>query len=264
MEKKGGKIVPFKGRRRGLKVSRFLILLGFIILLLGPLLYYVPIFTLQRIEIEGNVRLTADDIVRLTALEPGSNLFRLKLWQLREWLLASPWIKEATIKRILPDGLSIVVKERTPYFLVPYYTSFLLVAADGTILCPVSGDIEDIMLPILTGLELEDPALPGQSLHCPELDELVAVLEEFPEDFKGMLAELHLSEGGELVFYTGEGVQILFGQAVDSAQKLALIQETLRELDGSLAVINVRRGDRVHVIFKGGLHRDGPASNHGQ
>ena len=72
MEKKGGKIVPFKGRRRGLKVSRFLILLGFIILLLGPLLYYVPIFTLQRIEIEGNVRLTADDIVRLTALEPAA------------------------------------------------------------------------------------------------------------------------------------------------------------------------------------------------
>jgi len=261
VDRKGGKIIPFKGRRRGLKGARFFIYLGFLLLSLGPLLYYVPIFTLQRIEIEGNVRLTAEDVLRLTALEPGTNLFRIKSWQLREWLLASPWVKEVTVRRELPDALVIVLEERTPSFLVPYYTSFLQVAADGIILGPVSDTIEDFKLPILTGLEIKDPALPGQSLHCQQLADLVAVLEYFPADLREMLAEIHLSGNGELVFYTGEGVQILFGQAEDSAQKVALLRETLRELDGSLAVINVRRGDRVHVLFKGDLPKDGALSS---
>lgn len=253
MGREGGEIVPFKPRRRGLRVCRFLVFLGLIILLLGTLVYHVPVFTLQEIKIEGNMRLRDEDVLRLTELETGTNLFRIKLWQLREWLLASPWVKEVSIRRLLPDGLSIVVEERTPSFLVPYYTSFLLVAADGTILCPAPANIEGIMLPILTGLDIKDPALPGQSLHCQALDGLVAVLESFPEDFREMIAEIHLSGDGGLVFYTGEGVQILFGQAADTAQKVALIQETLRELDGSLAVINVRSGDKVHVLLKSGL-----------
>ena len=71
----------------------------------------------------GNASLSTEDVIRLSTLEVGTNLFRLRTGQLREWLKVSLG-KEVSIRRVLPDKLSIEIEERVPYFLVPYYTSF--------------------------------------------------------------------------------------------------------------------------------------------
>ncbi|NLP17817.1 MAG: FtsQ-type POTRA domain-containing protein [Firmicutes bacterium] len=250
MAKKGGEVIPFKPRRRGPVVLRWLLTVGILTLLVGISLLHIPIFTLREIEVVGNASLSTEDVIRLSTLEVGTNLFRLRTGQLREWLKVSPWVKEVSIRRVLPDKLSIEIEERVPYFLVPYYTSFLEVAADGTILCPASADLKDVPLPILTGLKIEDPVLPGQSLHCREWDSLISVMEGIPSDFPLVIVEVHLSRDKELVFYTSEGIQILFGQAVDIAQKIALIHNTCQEIDDPLQTINVRSGERVHVLLK--------------
>lgn len=250
MAKKGGEVLPFKPPRRSPVVLRWILVVVILSLLVGILLFHVPVFTLQKIEIVGHERLSTGDVIRLSTLEVGTNLFHLKTRQLREWIKISPWVKEVSIRRVLPDKLSIELEERVPYFLVPYYTSFLLVAADGTILSPVPGDIQDISLPILTGLKVEDPVLPGQSLYCGEWDSLIRVMEGIPSDLPVVIVEVHLSQDKELVFYTGEGTQIFFGQAIDIAPKMALIRSTCLEIDSPLQTINVRSGEKVHVLPK--------------
>ena len=250
MGKKGGEVIPFKPRRRGSVLLRWLFTAGILTLLTSVLLIQFPLFTLEEIEVVGNKRISTEDVISLAALEIGTNLFHFKTRQLEEWIKVSPWIKAVSIRRVLPDKLSIEIQERTPYFLVPYYTSFLLAAADGKILCPAPADFRDATLPILTGLQIEDPVLPGQSLYCQGWESIISVMESIPLDFPQAIAEVHLSKDKEIVLYTSEGIQILFGQAVDIPRKIALIQNTFLEIDSPVQTINVRSGERVHVSLK--------------
>jgi cell division protein FtsQ len=229
---------------------RYFLLVGILALLVGIFLQYVPIFTLREIYVFGNTKLQDEDVIRLSALEIGSNLFSLKIRQPRECIKVSPWVKEVSLKKAWPDKLYIEVQERTPYFLVPYYTTFLLAAEDGTILCPAPDRLDNIPLPILTGVQIEDPVLPGQTLHCLVWDNLIDVVKGFPPDFPEKIVEVHLSPDQELVLYTAGGIQILFGQAVDITRKITLIGETCREIDSPIETINVRGGERVHVSLK--------------
>lgn len=248
--RKGGEVIPLKPRRRRPKLWPWLLFLGIFILLVGVLLLYIPVFTLQEIRVVGNEKLTKDDLICLSSLEMGTNLLHIKTQQLKEWIKVSPWVKEVSVRKIFPDKLSLEIRERTPYFLLPYYTSFLFVAEDGTILGPAPGDLREVTLPILTGIKIEDPALPGQSLYCQGWDSLIDVLESIPSDFPLVIVEVNLSGDKELVLYTSEGIQILLGQAVDVSRKLALIEGVCREVNGPLQTINVRNGKRAHVALK--------------
>lgn len=251
MGRKSGKVVPFRPRQRRFKIIKFLFVFTALVLAVYMILLCYPVFTIRVIEVTGNERLSHEDIMRLAALEPGSNILHLKPRQVEEWIRTSPWVKEATVKRLLTGTVIIQVKERTPAFLVPYYTSFLLLAGDGVILGPAPHDlIKDIELPVLTGLELTDPVTSGESVGDQRLDNLVRAMASFPSPFWQEVAEFHLTPDGEVVIYTKDGVQILFGQASHVPEKIQLIERTCQEVLDPIETINVRSGKRVHVRLR--------------
>jgi cell division protein FtsQ len=253
--KKGGELIPFERKppnRRG-KLGflwRFFLPAVSVILICALLLFYLPIFNINEIVYSGNQRLKMGDLSYLTEEKLGENIFRIRPQQIEKWVKMIPWVKDAKVQRVLPDQLHIEIVERKPAFLVPYYTTFLLASSDGVILGSSTADIGHD-LPIITGLKISDPAPPGSLIDDPKVDKLLGVWGQLPATFLQKVAEIHLQDGGDVVFYFIDGLEIVFGQVEAISEKLELIHKVLEEAEGTVKSINVWSGKRAHVNLKG-------------
>ncbi len=76
-------------------------------------------FKVKSIEVRGNKLYASEDIIRASGITESDNLFAVKTSDLQNTLsLAFPYIKTATVSRILPTTLVITVTEDSPC----YYT----------------------------------------------------------------------------------------------------------------------------------------------
>jgi cell division protein FtsQ len=105
-----------------------------------------------RILVDGASR-TSPDAVR-TALKPffGRNLLELSLSEVANTAQHDPWVKEASVKRILPGTLRVSVKERTPGALAVLH-GLVFVVDDGGFVMGPAGPGLSFDLPLLTGLD---------------------------------------------------------------------------------------------------------------
>jgi cell division protein FtsQ len=109
-----------------------------------------PAFAIHAIEIRGNQRAAADELVRMSGLSIGENIFTSDVDGAQSALLGEPWVKSVEVHRRLPDALVIRVAEREPALLVDLGKLYFA-DADGTLFKRATeGDALD--LPIVTGL----------------------------------------------------------------------------------------------------------------
>lgn len=86
-----------------------------------------PFFALEYVEVSGNSRMNYNEVLTAGRIGLGSNCLGLNMKEVEAGLLASPWIKDATVKRVLPNKLVITITEREVAFWVMkdgllYYT----------------------------------------------------------------------------------------------------------------------------------------------
>lgn len=134
-----------------------------------------PLFTLRRLDFVSDGRMSPDLIRDYARVRAGQNLFDVDLREIRAALAAVPLVKDATVARRLPDGLTIRVTERTPLARVTMPGTGLTLAVDreGHVLGPGSASPA---LPAIGGLA--EPGLrPGMRLSDPKAAEALALLD---------------------------------------------------------------------------------------
>ena len=70
--------------------------------------------TVTRITVSGNARLSRGEVLSLVDGLQGRNMLLVSLEDWRQKLLASPWVGEATIRRVLPGTVDVLISERQP------------------------------------------------------------------------------------------------------------------------------------------------------
>ena len=93
--------------RPGCAVSVLLVILSAVVLFL------TPVFNINKIEVEGNVTLTDEEIIRVAGLEKGTNLFRANTDKAKQNLTEVTLVENVRIDRVLPDTIRITVTEGT-------------------------------------------------------------------------------------------------------------------------------------------------------
>jgi cell division protein FtsQ len=109
-----------------------------------------PYFNISDIAIEGNVNFKRDDLISLCGVRIGQNIFSVMTEDVYTRLTSNPWIKNATIKKEMPDRLHIKINERNPAALLMSQGIYLM-SGDGVVLMEVSHD-SDLHVFIETGL----------------------------------------------------------------------------------------------------------------
>lgn len=104
-----------KKKRRKKKAKLLFFTLLFVLFLLSlAILSMTVFFNAETIEVEGNTRYSADEILEIGGLKIGQNLFRLDKFEVIDQMKTLPYIKDVTIRRKLPNTLKIDIIENQP------------------------------------------------------------------------------------------------------------------------------------------------------
>ncbi|HEX4824644.1 MAG TPA: FtsQ-type POTRA domain-containing protein [Candidatus Polarisedimenticolaceae bacterium] len=108
--------------------------------------------SVKTIDVEGVLHTNADSVRAVLRPYVGRNLVELDLDEVAKAATKDPWVKEATVKRVLPGVLRVSVTERTPGALALLRGMVYVVDDGGFVMGPVGPDFP-YDLPLLTGLD---------------------------------------------------------------------------------------------------------------
>ena len=117
------------------------------------LFFSTSYFELKTIEVAGNLTLTDQEIINISGVSPGLNVFKLNKEAVMERLESNPVIKNVSVELQGLYTLKIELSEREPIMYAKVGTTFYEIAEDGIIIDTRSLGNRD--LPIITGLNLQ-------------------------------------------------------------------------------------------------------------
>ena len=136
------------------KNKRSILILGIFIISIGLfVLLKAEIFNIVEVNVENNKILSKEDILDESNLL-GDNIFLVKLNELEDKILLNPYIEEVSIRRRIPNKISVIVNERVAsYKIIENNKSYIL--NDDLVIMEKREDLDGIVLPILEGVDIE-------------------------------------------------------------------------------------------------------------
>ena len=144
---------PKSGRGR---VGKIIFVLLITAVLIGGIQWYShnsPQFNIKEIKVTNNHAYSPEEIIDLSDLETGGNIFSLNPDLVRNRLLLNTDFRDAYIRRIFPDTIRIDVREREPRARVQFGTLYTI-DDFGMVLGPRKKE-SGLKLPIIRGLRVK-------------------------------------------------------------------------------------------------------------
>jgi cell division septal protein FtsQ len=254
-----------RGRLRGraLRLARRLgawLLVGLLAVALGGALaaggrwfLTAPLFAVERVEVGGHSRLSADEVVAASGLVPGQNLFRLDARRAVAGVEALQLVRRAELIRAFPNRVTLQVEERRPFILVHsaghnWAGGLHWVDEQGV---PLGPEPRAVVLdaPLVSGVALDDIAAPGR----PPSDRvaagvaLIRTLMRARSPFLREISEVDVSRSEGPVLYMVDGLEVRLGSEDwdDRLGRLVGVLAQLRASGGSATSIDLRFRDQV-------------------
>ena len=165
---------PPRGKRR----KKYFFLNIIVLVLVLACLYLVgtsSIFDVKEFVVEGDGHFTTAQIIDMSGIKKGENIFTVRVSNAEERLENDPYIKSAEVKWDLPDAITITLVERTEDILIESGDDVFVLNFDGTILL---AEGSGRMMPRIVGLTPKDPKA-GKPLNVNEADLLKPCLDFF-------------------------------------------------------------------------------------
>jgi hypothetical protein len=114
------------------------------------------VFNVKEIEIKGLGRASQQDILKLSELKPGDNIFAPNLFATEKKIKSHPWVHSVCVKRRLPSCISITIVEQEPLAIVKIENlADILINKKGRPFKEYNPQTDQLNhLPVITGLDL--------------------------------------------------------------------------------------------------------------
>ena len=116
------------------------------------LVLHASVLEVRRISVHGNVRLSSGEVAAIVDGLRGANILTADLNAYRRRVLASPWVADAALRRVLPGTVEVFVSERRPIGLCRLGATLYLVDPQGTLIDEFGPQYSEFDLPIIDGL----------------------------------------------------------------------------------------------------------------
>lgn len=95
----------------------------------------VVFFRVNSVEVSGNVRYTAEEIIEASGIETGDNLIALSRSRVSAAICTKlPYVENVSVRKVLPDGVALRVSERVAAASVESAEGRWLISAQGKLL----------------------------------------------------------------------------------------------------------------------------------
>lgn len=139
-------------RRKKKKIKKLFMLFIMLVSICVTLCLKIPYFNIINIQVTGNKNISIKDIIALSNIKVGNNIFYVYLKESEDSILSNPYISSVTITRKLPSTIVISVKEREATFYNTKDNKYLVIDKDGVVL-QKRDDIKDMKLIKLDGID---------------------------------------------------------------------------------------------------------------
>ena len=165
-----------KKKKKRRKIFRIIKALMIIFILIGGIAYFLlsPIFNITNIKVDGNEKISSEEIISLSQLKKGENIFKINKQETREKIKQNAYIDTVEIKRTLPDMLTIAVTERTATYQINFANLYMLINNQGYMLEATEMNKH---MPVIVGIATsEEDIKAGNRLCVDDLEKLEDVL----------------------------------------------------------------------------------------
>lgn len=191
-------------------------------------LFHSELFNIQEVVIEGNDYLKNQIIYQASGINIGDNIFLLNSKELIHHLTAEPWINEAEIKKIFPDKVKIIIRERKAIAIVSIGEESIKSSKDGMILCFLEHEKENTShLPLINGLNIEHLKI-GEKIVEPNYRLALEIMHCIDVLLPRMFYEVKILDSNDfLVCSKDKTVKVRVNNAEEIINKENLIREAL-------------------------------------
>lgn len=244
-KKVNNKVLMQKKKRR-LKILKWTSL---IILLAGSIAFILlsSLFNIKEITVSGNNRIEAKDIVSLSGIQTGENMFRFLKIKAKEKIKQNPYIEEVSIRRKIDGIIQIKVIEREPTYMLSAEEKFVYINNQGYML---EESTEKLDKPVITGYETTD-VKPGNRLDVKDLEKLGIAIQIMKaaesKDLKDKITGIDITDSNDfLLKIDSENKIIHFGNSNNINEKFLRISAVLKNTEGQKGEIFVNNIEKVY------------------
>ena len=208
------------------------------------------VLVVNRIIVRGNERLSDGEVLGVLNGLRGESLVWTDLDRWRRRLLASPWVRDAALRRSLPSTVEVVVSERRPIGIGRVNGEMYLVDERGVIIDQYGPQYADLDLPIVDGLS----ASPHTGSMTDEMRaelaaRVIAAVKGAPEIAR-RLSQIDVADPHNAsVILSGDHAVIQLGEDhfLPRLQSYLDLAEALRERVADIDSVDLRFDDRIYV-----------------
>ena len=166
-------------------------------------------FIVRNISVEGNSALSAEEVIISSTIYEGQQLFAFKSSALEEKIKSDlAFVKDVSVRRVLPDSIRITVTEREPSLLIKTGGEYALVDPEGRIIS--KSEAPDarkcIVVSGLSGIEISEGAdfEFGRNSQTQTVFELMRFFEH--NKISDRISEIHIGKDSYYVYTKNSNV----------------------------------------------------------
>ena len=214
-------------------------------------------FRVEDVLVEGNLQYEAQEIVTVSGLKKGDNMFFIQKKAITEHLFRElPYISNVSVTRHFPSSVTLKVEESAPAAILHTESGIAVIGANGRVMDVLDALPEELFAAEITGVAVKPPSL-GKPLsplteedgaHVEELIALLSALER-----EGLLEEsrriaMDSEDYIELTYLERFSVRIPWGSDYDyKVRSLLGVLDYLE--DNETGTIDMTRADgEVHFL----------------
>lgn len=193
-------------------------------------------FRVEEILVVGRSETTQKELLAAVRLVRGAPILAFDLQAAKKRLEALPWVKTASVGRMLPDTVMLNVEERRPLALWQHKGVFALIDTDGEVIMKENLDRFSDLLVVVGG---------DAPLHAAKLLEVLATEPELMDRVKAAVRV-----GGRrwnLRLKNDIDVRLPEENAAKAWSRLAEYEKTHRILERDVQILDLRLPDRLIV-----------------
>lgn len=199
-----------------------LISLIFLLLMLSPWLY------ISNIKVKGLKTLDQANVIKQLSLDKPTNILSFNSFVAKKRLKENYYVEDVTVKKKLPNTVTITIKERDIVGYIPYSNSYLFIDKSGMVIDTKQSFTQN--LPIIYGLSFDSFTI-GKKLKTDNQDAFLVVMEitNYIKDKEQLanILKIDVSDLQDIHLYMDK-IDIVFGNTDAINIKMNTLNEILK------------------------------------
>ena len=202
-----------------------------------------------HIIVSGNERLATGDVLALLDGLRGRNILGVNLVEWQDRLLSSPWVEEATLRRVFPGTVEVRVHERTPMAIGRIGSALYLVDSHGAVVDEYGPAYQDLDLPIVDGLAPRGNTQVLDENRAALAARVIGELNAHP-NLGAKVSQIDVTDAHDaVVMLEGDTTLLRLGESdfVERLQQYLDLGDALRERVVAIDYVDLRFSERLYV-----------------